>query len=128
MKAIYSASSILLAGFGLGAISMQALHAQSKPPAYVIDQIDVSNLDAYVKEFGPLAGKAIEAGGGKYLARGGKTALIEGEPPKGRVVVLAFDSLEQAQAAFSSPAMLEARKIGDKYATFRTFAVEGLPK
>jgi uncharacterized protein (DUF1330 family) len=128
MKVIYSASLTLLAGFGLGAISMQALRAQSKPPAYVIDQIDVSNLDAYIKEFGPLAGKAIESGGGKYLARGGKTVVIEGEPPKGRVVVLAFDSLEQAQAAFSSPAMLEARKIGDKYATFRTFAVEGLPK
>jgi uncharacterized protein (DUF1330 family) len=128
MKVIYSASLTLLAGFVLGAISMHALHAQSKPPAYVIDQIDVSNLDAYVKEFGPLAGKAIEAGGGKYLARGGKTVVIEGEPPKGRVVVLAFDSLEQAQAAFSSPAMLEARKIGDKYATFRTFAVEALPK
>jgi uncharacterized protein (DUF1330 family) len=128
MKNIYGVSLALLAGFGLGAVSMRVVHAQSKPPAYVIDQIEVSNLDAYIKEFGPLASKAIEAGGGKYMARGGKTAEIDGEAPKGRVVLIAFESLEQAQAAFSSPAMQEARKIGDKYAKFRTFAVEGLPK
>jgi len=54
-------------------------------------------------------------------------AAIDGAPPK-RVVVLAFDSLEQAQAGFASPAYVEARKIGEKYATFRTFVVEGLAK
>jgi uncharacterized protein (DUF1330 family) len=118
----------LLAAFGLGAITIQVLHAQSKPPAYSILEIDVTNQDAYLKEFAPTATKAIEAAGGKFLVRGGKTVAIEGAPPKGRVVVSTFDSLEQAQAALASPAYLEARKIGDKYATFRTFVVEGLAK
>jgi uncharacterized protein (DUF1330 family) len=106
---------------------MQALKAQSKPPAYAVLEIDVANKDAYLKEFAPLAVKAIESAGAKTLARGGKTASIDGTPPK-RVVVLAFDSLEQAQAGFASPAYVEARKIGDKYATFRTFVVEGVAK
>jgi uncharacterized protein (DUF1330 family) len=41
-------------------------------------------------------------------------------------VVSKFDSLEQAKAAYSSPAYLEARKIGDKHGRLRIFAVEGL--
>jgi uncharacterized protein (DUF1330 family) len=118
----------LLAAFGLGAATMQVLHAQSKPPAYAILEIDVTNQDAFLKEYAPAATKAIEAAGGKFLVRGGKTVAIEGAPPKGRVIVSAYDNLEQAQAALASPAYLESRKSGDKYATFRTFVVEGVAK
>ena len=128
MKVNYALALTLIAGFGLGAISMQALHAQSKPPAYVISEVDVTNPDAYMKEYAPVVTKAIEAAGGKFLARGGKTVTVYGEPPKARAIVIAYDSLEQAQALYSSPAYLEARKIGDKYAKFRTFAVEGVAK
>ena len=32
----------MLAGFGLGAIAVDKLHAQARPPAYVISEIDVS--------------------------------------------------------------------------------------
>lgn len=98
----------LLAAFGLGAATMQVLHAQSKPPAYAILEIDVTNQDAFLKEYAPAATKAIEAAGGKFLVRGGKTVAIEGAPPKGRVIVSAYDNLEQAQAALASPAYLES--------------------
>lgn len=37
-----------------------------------------------------------------------------------------FDSLEKAQAAFASKAYTDAKAIGDKYAKFRVYAVEGL--
>jgi uncharacterized protein (DUF1330 family) len=78
----------------------------------------------------PLAGggKSLTDGGIKFLARGGKTASIEGAPPKARTVIAVFDSFEKAQAAYTSPAYMEARKIGDKYATFRIWAAEGLPQ
>lgn len=113
------------AAFGLGALTSQMLHAQSKPPAYQILEADVSNRDAYIKEFVPLASKAVRDGGGKTLARGGMTVTLDGAPP-GRIVVSAYESVEQAKAALTSPAYLAARKIGDKYAKFRTFIVEGL--
>ncbi|WP_345946906.1 DUF1330 domain-containing protein [Bradyrhizobium sp. 197] len=87
---------------------------------------DVSDQVAYLKEFAPVGGKALAAAGGKILARGGMTVSIEGEPPKGRALVAMFESLEKAQAAFASPAYREARKIGDKYAKFRIWAVEGV--
>lgn len=126
MKTHYDVSLSMLAGVGVGAAAVQGLHAQAKPSAYAVVEIDVTNQDAYTKEYLPVAGKALTDAGGKFLARGGKVAAIDGEPPKPRVVVLSFESLDKAQAAFASPAYREGRKTGDKYAKFRVFAVEGL--
>jgi len=39
---------------------------------------------------------------------------------------MVFESMEKARAAFDSPAFKEAKKVGDKYAKFRVYAVEGL--
>jgi uncharacterized protein (DUF1330 family) len=117
----------LFAGFGLGAIAVEALHAQATPPAYVISEIEVTNLEAYQKEYIPLAQQALRASGQKILAAGGKTVALSGEPPKSRVVVSIFENLSRAQAAYTSSDYVEARKIGDKYAKLRIFAVEGVP-
>jgi uncharacterized protein (DUF1330 family) len=125
MNPNYKLAIAMLAGIGLGAGAVQSLHAQANPPAYVISEIDVTNKEAYTKEYVPLAVKALKESGQKQLAAGGKTASISGEPPKGRIVLSVFDSLEKAQAAYTSPAYLEARKIGDKYAKLRIFVVEG---
>jgi uncharacterized protein (DUF1330 family) len=116
----------VLAGFGLGAVAVQGLHAQAKPPAYVISEIDVTNPDAYAKEYVPLANKALADSGQKRLASGGKTIALAGAPPASRIVVSMFDSLEKAEAAYTSMAYLEARKIGDQYGKLRIFAVEGM--
>jgi uncharacterized protein (DUF1330 family) len=126
MNAKYKIALAMLASAGLGA-AIQGLHAQAKLPAYVVAEIDVTNRDAYM-EYSPIATKAITAGGGKYLVQGGKNVAIDGEPPKARTAVIAFGSLEQAQATFASTAYRDARKIGDKYAKFRIWAVEGLAK
>ncbi|MBF8254729.1 MAG: hypothetical protein HW373_1424, partial [Deltaproteobacteria bacterium] len=50
----------------------------------------------------------------------------DGQPPKARVVVQVWDSIEKVQAWRNSSDFKEARKIGEKYATFRTYAVEGV--
>jgi Domain of unknown function (DUF1330) len=78
----------LLIGVGVGAVAVQSLHAQARPPAYVID---VVNQDGYTKEYLPAGSKAVLAGGAKYLARGTRTAAIKGEPPK-RIVLLTFEN------------------------------------
>jgi uncharacterized protein (DUF1330 family) len=128
MKVNPNIAIALVAGTAIGAGASQILHAQAKPPAYVISEIDVTNKDANAKEYIPLAVKALQESGQKRLVSGGKTVVLSGEPPKGRIVLSVFESLEKAQAAYSSPAYLEARKIGDKYAKLRIFAVEGLPQ
>ena|SRR5579859_7495650 len=118
----------MLAGFGMGAVAVERLQAQARPPAYVISEIDVTNADAYTREYVPLANKALADSGQKRLASGGKTIALAGAPPASRIVLSMFESLEKAQAAYSSPAYLEARKIGDQYGKLRIFAVEGLPQ
>ena len=127
MKSIYKLAMAVVVGAGLGAAAVQGLHAQAKPPAYVISEIDVADKDAYAKEYVPLAVKALKESGQKQLAAGGKTATISGEPPKSRIVLSVFENMEKALAAYTSPEYLEARKIGDKYAKLRIFVVEGLP-
>ncbi len=127
MKSTYKLAMAVVVGAGLGAAAVKGLHAQAKPPAYVISEIDVADKDAYAKEYVPLAVKALKESGQKQLAAGGKTATISGEPPKSRIVLSVFENMEKAQAAYTSPEYVEARKIGDKYAKLRIFVVEGLP-
>jgi uncharacterized protein (DUF1330 family) len=115
-----------VAGFATGAGLVEGLHAQASPPAYVVSEIDVTNSDAYAKEYVPPANKALADSGQKRLAPGGKTISLAGAPPASRIVVSMFDSLEKARAAYGSPSYLEARNIGDQYAKLQIFAVEGI--
>ncbi len=127
MRTQYVVALALVTGIGLGALAVQGLHAQAKPPAWVIAEIDVANEDGFVKEYVPPAQRAVLAGGGKYLAVGTRTLSIKGELPK-RIVLMGFDNLDRAQATFASPAFAEAANIGEKYAKFRIYAVEGVPQ
>jgi len=115
-----------IAGIALGSGLVNALHAQGKPQAYVVGEIDVTDPEGFAKDFSPLARKALaEAPGYRALVLGGKTVAIEGLAPQTRVVINVFDNIDAAVQAYSSPEFRAAKKIGDKYATFRTYAVEG---
>jgi len=115
----------IIAGFGLGALSIHTLHAQAKPPVYTIIEIDVSNNDAYMKEYSPKAQALVKEKGGKLLAASSGT-VFEGAPAK-RVAIQQWESMEKAKAWHSSKEYKENRKVGDKYAKFRIVAVEGRP-
>jgi uncharacterized protein (DUF1330 family) len=120
------------AGIAIGGVAVQALHAQAKPRAYVIIEIDVVNRDAFFKEFVPVAVKTITDEGGKFLARGGKLVNIEGSPPLAsedkRLTVVEFENMEKAQATFASSSYGDVRTIGNKHAKFRIVGVEGVPQ
>lgn len=128
MKTRYTVTLAAIAGFGLGAVAIEGLHAQAKPPVYYIAEIELINADAYAKEYAPKAQASIRKHGGRLLAAGSKVTSIEGAPPKARVAVQQWDSIEKVQAWRNSADYKEARKIGEKYAKFRAFTVEGLPQ
>jgi len=128
MKTKYAVAAAAIAGFGMGAVAIEGLHAQAKPPVYYIAEIEVTNLEAYTKEYAPKAQATIKAHGGRLLAAGQNVTAIEGTPPKQRVAVQQWDSMEKIKAWRDSKEYKEARKIGDKYAKFRAFAIEGLPQ
>jgi hypothetical protein len=54
MRTRYTVALSVLAGAVLGGGVIQGLHAQAKPPAFVVAKIDVSNREAFVKEFVPF--------------------------------------------------------------------------
>lgn len=127
MRTHYTVALALLAGFGLGAITIQGIHAQGKPPVYTVTEIDVTNVDAYMKEYTPVVQPIIKKAGGKLLAASLKVTALEGTAPK-RVAINVWGSLEAAQALYNSAEYKAAQQIGSKYAKFRRYAVEGLPQ
>jgi uncharacterized protein (DUF1330 family) len=128
MKTHHSVTLAMLAGFGLGAIAVQGLHAQATPPVYQVVEIEPSDMETYLKDYVPKAQAAIKAAGGKFLAAGGKTTTIEGEPPKPRIVIQQWDSVEKIKAYRDSAAFKELLPLRNKLAKFRSFAVDGLPQ
>ena len=83
------------------------------PKAYWVSAYrSVSNTDklaAYAK----LAGPAITAGGGRFLARGEPAKVYESGLMQ-RTVLIEFDSVAQAIATHDSPGYQEAlRALGD---------------
>ena len=128
MKTRFTAALALLAGAAIGAIAVQGLHAEGKPPVYVVTEIEITNMDAYQKEYVSLARASIKASGGRLLAAGQDFVALDGPPPGTRVAISQFDNLEAVKAFRGSAQYKDARKIGDKYAKFRAFAIEGLPQ
>ena len=131
MKTNLTVSAALLAGMAIGGFAVQGLQAQGKAPVYLITEIDVTNPEAYGKEFAPKAQATIRAAGAKLVLIGGAgganakpITAIDGTPPK-RVAVQQWESLEALNKWYKSADYQEALKIGQKYATFRRYAVEG---
>ncbi len=84
----------------------------------------IKDADA-LAEYAKLAGPAIESGGGRFLARGGRVEAFEAAV-KERTVVIEFPSFEQALATRNGDAYQAALKVlGD--AVERDFRVtEGI--
>jgi uncharacterized protein (DUF1330 family) len=128
MKAQYTVALSMLAGIGIGAVAVQGLHAQATPPVYYVAEVDVTDIEAYTKEYAPRAQALIKSSGGRILAAGQKVTALQGDPPKPRVAIIQWESIEKIHAWRNTSEFKELRTIGDKYAKFRNFAVEGLPQ
>ena len=127
MRTQYAVALAVIAGFGLGAVSIHTLHAQAKPPVFVVAEIDVGNPEAYAKEYVPKAQALIKKHGGKFLAASNNVVAFEGTPAK-RIAIQQWESMEKVKAWQNSAELKENRKIGNKYAKFRVLAVEGMPQ
>ena len=82
---------------------------------------DPEALAAYAK----LAGPAIAAAGGKFLARGNAVKAYEAGILQ-RLVLIEFDSVEKAMAAHDGPGYQAALKVFGKAAERDLRIVEGL--
>jgi uncharacterized protein (DUF1330 family) len=125
MKTRYTVALSVLAGAALGAAAIQGLHAQAKPPAYVITETNIIDQAAF-NEFSPKVPATMQPFGGKYLIRGGRVVTLQGEAPQ-RFIVTAFDSMEKAQAWRNSAAWKALMPLREKGTKVRgDYIVEGV--
>ncbi len=118
----------MLAGGAIGATAIQGLHAQAKPQSLVVVDIsDITNPDGFkgVAQGSPERTAAMQKFGGHYIARTQKITSLDGTPPK-RFIIIAFDSLEKAQAWNNSPTQTAVNDTRNKTTKSRSFIVEGM--
>jgi uncharacterized protein (DUF1330 family) len=77
---------------------------------YVIAVVDVANAEGYAA-YSKQVPATIAKYGGRYLVRGGKTEVREGEWPGPRTVILEFPSLARALEWYDSPEYTPLRPI-----------------
>jgi uncharacterized protein (DUF1330 family) len=92
--------------------------------AYVIVDIDVKDPTTY-KEYIALAPATVEAYGGKYLARAGRTEKFEGDWVPKRLVILKFESLERAREWLDSAEYGPIKRLRHEAAVSNMVAIEG---
>ena len=129
MNTRYKIAAAMLVGTALGAAAVQGLHAQAKPPAYVVIPIlkinDAAAFKAQVVDKATAAAGEMKAAGGEYIIRNTKFISLDGPPPE-RLVILKFDSVEKAQAFENTPSQKEINAGRMKTTNSLSFIVEGL--
>jgi uncharacterized protein (DUF1330 family) len=128
MTTNYKLALTLLAGAALGAAAIQGLHAQAKPPAVVVVDIsDITDPEGFkvIPASPATSPSGVAAQGGRYITRTDKITAFDGTPPK-RFIVIAFDSVEKANAWNDSASQKEINAIRAKTTKSRSFVVEGM--
>ena len=92
--------------------------------AYVV--VDVTTTDQEkATAYRALSKPSIERHGGHFVARGGRTVILEGSWDPERLVVIWFPSIEAAQSWYDSEDYAEARAVRDGAGTYNMVVVEG---
>ncbi|WP_316862184.1 DUF1330 domain-containing protein [uncultured Cohaesibacter sp.] len=94
-------------------------------PAYFVLEIAIHDEEG-MKPYLENVGATIAAYSVEPLANGGKIVPLEGEAPNGKVVMLKFDSMDDARSWYASPAYQEVLKHRLAAADNRAYFVEGL--
>jgi uncharacterized protein (DUF1330 family) len=127
VKSALKTTAAIACGLVVGGGAVQLLHAQSKPPAFVVAEIAVKDQEGYEKNFLKATAKDISDHGGKYLAGGyNKTVSLTGSEPPNRVAIIQFENMDAVKAWREEGAMDMENTVGNKYASFRIYAVEGV--
>ena len=94
-------------------------------PAYVIAMVDVKDPVRY-EDYRRLVLPTITAYGGRFVARGGRTELLEGTLPAGRLVIVEFPSVERAKEWWASPEYSEAKALRQATSEGSLIVIEGV--
>ena len=93
-------------------------------PGYVLAEIEITNPDGY-REYTTMVPATIQKYGGRFLVRGGKSQVLEGDWPQRRRVILEFPSYEQALEWFESPEYEKPKALRQANSNGRLLLLEG---
>jgi uncharacterized protein (DUF1330 family) len=126
MKRHIATGLVLLTGAVIGATAIEGLHAQAKPPTYVVVAIrKITDADTFKTGVVDKASGVITAAGGRFAVRTDKITSLDGPPPQ-RFVLIQFDSPEKAQAWHASAAQKDIDAARLKSTESLSFIVEGM--
>lgn len=94
-------------------------------PAYVIATVDVKDPVRY-EDYKTLVPPSIAAFGGRFVARGGKTDVLEGDWNPKRLVILEFPNAERARQWYDSPEYAAAKALRQATSTGSLVLIEGV--
>lgn len=94
-------------------------------PAYLISEIEVHDAVGY-EEYRKRVGASLERYGGRFIARGGRIEVLEGEWNPKRVVICVFDSIERAREWYASEEYRIPMGIRRKTSDANIIVVEGI--
>jgi uncharacterized protein (DUF1330 family) len=123
MNTKFKLTLALLAGIALGATAIQGLNAQSKPLAYIIAEVEVTDATVY-QTYLDRNTPIVQSAGGRFLSRGENLIALDGTPPK-RFAIFQFENVEKAKAYRDLAAYKEIIPIRDKGSKYRSFIVDG---
>jgi len=109
---------------GVSALPASAI-AQGNLPVYLIIENAVTDENGYRTEYLPRAQASIKSHGGRYVAAG-EAMVLEGEAPKGRIVIIRWDSEEEFLAWSHSADYEAAKRIGEKFAKLNLLTVKAV--
>lgn len=92
--------------------------------AYIIAEVKVHDAQLY-EEYKGRVRPTLEKYGGRFLVRGGKTELFEGDWSPPRLVVLEFPSADDARAWWSSTEYAEPKALRQRSAVTQMILAEG---
>ena len=92
--------------------------------AYIIARIRVTDPTQY-EEYKKLSPAAAAAFGGEFIVRGGETETLEGAEETRRLVVVRFDSMDEARAFYRSEQYQAAKAAREGAAEAQFVLVDG---
>lgn len=128
MKINGKIAAAVLAGMLIGVVGTIAIRAQQTKtaPGYVVAEVEAHDLDA-MKQYGAKVPETLAPFNHHYVVLSNNIQALEGDPPKGGIVIIAFDSVAKAREWYDSPAYAAVRPIRQGAAKSRIYIVEGVP-
>ncbi|MBN1803655.1 MAG: DUF1330 domain-containing protein [Sedimentisphaerales bacterium] len=94
-------------------------------PAYVIARVEVTDWEKY-NEYLKVGPGTLPQYGGRFIARNGEKATLEGPKENRRLIILEFPSLAKAKEWYNSKEYQNAKKLRTGASIGSLVAIDGV--